>query len=108
MKTEDHLIDGMTVREALETLKESCNEGLTGEWDSGSGEGRESFGPMIDHLDEVIVRYDALVSVCRSLTQQDPLTYGDDADLPTRQVYDLFNTIRAEAIAALRAAGVEL
>lgn len=45
--------------------------------------------------------HDALVGLCRKLTDQDPLTYGEDTPLPIRQVFDLFNSIRADALALL-------
>ena len=37
----------------IRTLMNSCVEGRTGEWDSSSEEGRESFRPMYDSLKEL-------------------------------------------------------
>ena len=37
----------------LVTLRASCEEGMSGEWDSGSQEGREAFQPMIDEIESI-------------------------------------------------------
>jgi hypothetical protein len=46
-------MDKNLIKTNLNTLIESCNEGMTGEWDAGSIEGRESFAPMIELLNQI-------------------------------------------------------
>jgi hypothetical protein len=97
MKTENR----PKVRELLTTLIESCEEGMSGEWDAGSEEGRESFEPMIDHLTLALQSHDALVEACK-------LAY--ERLRPRGKVKDTFHELVAHENlhTALKAAGVEL
>jgi hypothetical protein len=47
-------MDKARMMEELRTLRESCMEGLTGEWDCSTAEGREAFMPMIEGIDRLM------------------------------------------------------
>jgi hypothetical protein len=44
-------------RRDLIALRNSCSEGLSGEWDCSTEEGRKSFEPMIEMLERVAKHY---------------------------------------------------
>ena len=43
----------------LRQIRNSCQEGMDGTWDCGTEEGKESFQPMIDDLNDVIAAVEA-------------------------------------------------
>ncbi len=47
-------MDRAKMLDELRTLRESCMEGLNGDWDCSTAEGREGFLPMIDGIDRLL------------------------------------------------------